>query len=88
VEVIIKPPCDRCGQPYLHGSETTCRGCLRRAKDPNGRHHRLRLRCDCGKVAVVVILVKIRVGGLASLEPLAVCKNCLKIEMEMMREYL
>lgn len=100
-KVIVKPACECCGQPYLKGSETTCSQCLRRASDPCGRRPTLirsglackdrnrrsqeRLRCDCGELAAAVILVKITIGGATSLEPLVVCEECLKIEMEMVR---
>lgn len=86
--VTIKPACEHCGQPYLNGSETTCRTCLRSLSDPDGRLHRVALKCDCGKVAVAVILVKIRVGELINREPLAVCTECLQIERETLKEYL
>jgi hypothetical protein len=86
--LIFKPPCDRCGQPYLSGSPSTCINCLRRSQDPDGRRRQERLKCNCGQVAAAVILVRISIGEVISLEPLAVCEDCLAIEAETERDYL
>jgi hypothetical protein len=85
--MIIKPPCDRCGQPFVNGSSSTCQNCLQDTR-ADGHRRRHRLKCDCGLPAAEVIYVKISIGEAVSLEPLAVCEQCLQIEMETQKEYL
>lgn len=84
----IKPACDVCGHPFLHGSEETCTTCLRRCHDPEKRHRRNRLRCDCGETAVAVVYAEIKIGGVFSQEPLPVCEKCLRIEIDTVANYL
>jgi hypothetical protein len=77
-------PCDQCGSLYLEGTNTTCLRCCRFKSKPTRRWRtKQRLRCDCGKTAVSVILV--RVGYYEdnlSEERLPVCGDCLEIEKE------
>lgn len=84
----LKPPCDRCGHPFLHGSENQCITCLRRSHDPDKVYRRSRLKCDCGKNAVAVVYVGIKVGNVISQEPLPMCEDCLRIEIDTAANYL
>ncbi|MGW8251277.1 MAG: hypothetical protein ACWGO1_11595 [Anaerolineales bacterium] len=77
-------PCEKCGSPYLEGSSTTCTRCLRSKSGPKRRYRTTqRLRCDCGKTAVAVILIRVgvREEELSELR-LPVCRDCLEIEKE------
>ncbi len=82
----LAPPCDQCGAPYLHGTRTTCDRCLRlqrRSRGAPAAHspRQMRLNCDCGKRAVVVVLVQVGIteDGFTE-ERLALCESCLRQE--------
>lgn len=70
----LKPPCIRCNQPYLAGKGGVCASC-RRGKKP------ARLRCDCGKPAVAVLMTTVGTSELYPIE-IPLCRDCLSLEME------
>lgn len=84
----LKPPCEHCGLLYLVGSETACATCLRRSHDPDKKHRRNRLKCDCSRIAVAVVYVKIKFGGIINQEPMPLCEDCLRIEIDTAANYL
>lgn len=84
----IKPACDRCGYPFLHGSERTCSTCLRHSHTPQKPRRRSRLKCDCGELAVAVVFVGIKAGDIITQEPLPMCEDCLRIEIDTVMNYL
>ena len=74
----IKPACVACKKPYLVGRDGLCRHCL----DPGSK--RGRLRCQCGKAAVRVILATVfNPEGAPRLIQLALCRGCLALERQM-----
>lgn len=82
----LAPPCDQCGAPYLHGTRSTCDRCLRlqrrSRRAPVGHSPRqMRLNCDCGNRAVVVVLVQVGITEDGFTEQrLALCRSCLRQE--------
>jgi len=82
-------PCNECGAIYLDGTKSTCSRCLRlRGQRKNRRRLEIRFKCDCGKMAVAVILVRIGPEDDLREERIAVCEGCLEEEQkiqEMMR---
>jgi len=78
----IAPRCQRCGAHYLDGTRTTCRRCLRLGKSRR-RRTKIRFRCDCGRMAVTVALVKVGDPdeGLSEVR-LPLCPQCLQEEQE------
>lgn len=84
----LKPPCERCGRLYLIGSATACATCLRQEHGSVKTYRRNRLKCDCGGIAVAVVYVKIKFGGVINQEPLPLCESCLRIEIDTVMNYL
>lgn len=82
MEIIPAPPCTRCGRNYVDGSQDLCRECLLGHMDPAYFQRPRWFRCDCGKRAVIVVLVRVGMGGVYAMR-LPLCKDCLKIEEEM-----
>lgn len=70
----LKTPCKVCGLPYLKGKAGGCLACLRGGK-PIG------LQCECGEIAVVVLLDRIGGHGEYGVE-IPLCARCLAIEQE------
>ncbi len=70
-----------CGAIYLNGSKTVCNRCGR-IKERGGVRvdTRIRFRCDCGEMAVNVILVEVGAEGDRQEVRLAVCEACLEEE--------
>ena len=77
------PECNECGAIFVDGSKTTCSRCLRlRGKKRKRRRLDIRFKCDCGEMAVAVILVKIGPEDDVREERIAVCEGCLEEETE------
>jgi len=82
-------PCNECGAIYLDGTKTTCSRCRRlRRKNQKRRRLEIRFKCNCGEMAVAVILVRVGPEDDVREERIAVCEGCLEEErkiQEMMR---
>ena len=78
-----KVRCQVCGRLYQAGSQRICRSCQRaRAQKKRRRwQQHQRLRCDCGKMAVTVIEVRVGLDG-AYVERMPLCADCLRLERE------
>jgi lysyl-tRNA synthetase class I len=75
-----------CGAIYLNGSKTVCNRCGRIKEHGKVRMDtRIRFRCDCGAMAVNVILVEVGAEGEHQEVRLAVCEVCLEEERRTMR---
>jgi len=76
------PPCLICGGRYVAGTETLCKECLAGRRKRSLRRKRGRLRCDCGRPAVTVVLVYVGLPeqGLSA-ERMALCPDCLEVEI-------
>ncbi len=88
--IILAPPCEICSAIYLNGSKTVCNRCMRLKEYGKLRKDiRIRFHCDCGEMAVDVLLVQIGVDEDQQEVRLAVCTACLEEELrtiELLRE--
>ena len=76
-------PCVICGAQYLDGSSTTCVQCRQLTKNKKKRVRTgIRFRCDCGQMAVTVILVTVGEKDSRYTVRLPLCPACLEIEKE------
>ena len=83
--IIFAPLCEKCGAIYLNGSSIVCNRCIRLKEHGKVRvDRRIRFRCDCGMMAVNVILVEVGVDEEQQEMRLAVCAACLEEEMRTM----
>jgi len=74
-------PCNECGAIYLDGIKTTCSRCVRlKGQKRSRRRLEIRFKCDCGEMAVAVILVSIGPEDDLREERIAVCEGCLADE--------
>lgn len=74
-------PCTLCGAIYLEGSKTVCSRCQRlRARGERRVDTRIRFRCDCGEMAVAVVLVQVGPEQGQSETRLPLCPACLREE--------
>lgn len=77
--------CRVCGRLYELGRNGVCRACRRTNRNGEGqgnltRHKKhKRLRCDCGKPAVTVKVVRVGEGGVYQVR-LPLCADCLEVE--------
>ena len=77
----VKPNCEQCKRPYLNGCDGLCEFCSR---DRPPKKKLKRLRCLCGKVAVVVVL-----GGVLTPQDeimdveVPLCTACRELELEL-----
>ena len=79
-----------CGAIYLNGTKTVCNRCGRMKERGGVRvDTRIRFRCDCGEMAVNVILALVGAENDRQEVRLAVCEACLEEErrtIELLRE--
>lgn len=81
--MVILPPCPICGGLMSSTKCGICKTCYeRRRVGRTGRRRFYKVYCDCGKPAVVVIVV--RVSDHKELMPL--CSDCFEIERKMEEE--
>ena len=72
-----------CGAQYLDGSSTTCVHCRQFTKNKKKRVRTgIRFRCDCGQMAVTVILVTVGEKASRYTVRLPLCPACLETEKE------
>ena len=84
MEIKYADPCVECGAIYLDGTKTTCSRCVKlRGQKKKRRRLEIRFKCDCGEMAVAVILVRIGPEDDIREERIAVCEECLEVEKEM-----
>ena len=78
------PECDTCGAIYLDGTKTTCSRCVKlRGEKKKRRRLEIRFKCDCGQMAVAVLLVRVGPEDDIREERIAVCEECLDEEGKM-----
>jgi hypothetical protein len=83
MEIRLAPPCKRCGQPYLSGSNGICATCHTRQRRSSTATRAPRPpRCACGKPAVAIILAEVGYDVTYTVR-LAVCAACLRLEQEL-----
>lgn len=73
------PPCLSCGRMFVDGLEGICNACLLSKRRKYNRAYESIPYCDCGRKAVIVVLVQVGVEG-AYTERMALCERCLKLE--------
>lgn len=73
------PPCQRCGRIFVDGFEGVCNACLLSQERGYKRAYGSAPYCDCGRKAVIVVLVALGVEGVYT-ERMALCERCLKLE--------
>jgi hypothetical protein len=89
MELTFKPRCAACGRIYLRGQGGWCEVCLRRREGVTLRSNRReKIRCDCGRPAVEILLVAVihPDGGFPDIQDMPLCRDCLELEREMWRD--
>ena len=81
-KLIPAPPCQRCGRIYADGFDGVCNACRLSSQRNYDRAYDSVPHCDCGRKAVIVVLVQVGTEG-AYTERMALCKRCLKLEEEL-----
>lgn len=80
-----KPNCLKCQRPHLGGKDGLCENCFREKKP---RKRLKRLLCQCGKVAIVVVLATVLTPLEEAMEvEVPLCSACRKLEEELELEY-
>ena len=76
------PPCKSCGRMFVDGFDGVCNACLLSKRRKHVRTYGSVPYCDCGRKAVIVVLVRVGVEGNYT-ERMALCDRCLKLEAEL-----
>jgi hypothetical protein len=78
------PRCIECERIYVEGRAGVCSACLQAKRKGRRYQRRAGIPCDCGGIAVTVILIKVGTekDGITTVR-MPLCGECLKLEQEL-----